>query len=138
MYIVLFHGMFYGMTTPIPLEVRRRIVRAYETGRGTQVEIARMFGTTQQFVSKLIQQYRQTGSMEPGHGGGHPPVFSGQSLQALQNCVLRQPDLTLEEVRERIQVNGLVISEARFTEFMVRLKKILEEYNNQQKSQKYV
>lgn len=97
--------MFYGMTTPIPLEVRRRIVRAYETGRGTQVEIARMFGTTQQFVSKLIQQYRQTGSMEPGHGGGHPPVFSGQSLQALQNCVLRQPDLTLEEVRERMGVS---------------------------------
>ena len=77
------------------------MLAAYDAKLGTQQQVARMFGVGRQCLSELLRQRRQTGSIAPRHGGGHPPAYSGRQLQQLRRLVQQQPDLTLAELRER-------------------------------------
>lgn len=85
--------------------MRRRIVEAYDSGKGTQEEIAGIFGITRNCVTKLLRLRRETGSIAPKpHGGGHPAAYSGEKLERLRELVKQQPDATLAELRERTGV----------------------------------
>ena len=46
----------------------------------------------------------RAGRIAPGHGGGHPPAYSGKKLHKLRRLVQQQPDMTLAELRERTAV----------------------------------
>ena len=90
------------MPAPLPLEVRERMLKAYDEGLGTQEEVAQMFGVTRKCLSALLRRRRQTGSAAPRpHGGGAPAIYSGARLEALRRLVRQQPDATLEELREQ-------------------------------------
>jgi transposase len=93
------------MPAPLAIDLRRRLVRACDAKRGTQAQIARMFGVTPQCLSNLLRRRRETGSVAPApHGGGHPPAYAGEKLEQLRELVRQQPDATLEELRERTGV----------------------------------
>jgi transposase len=93
------------MPAALEIDLRRRIVRACDAKRGTQAQIAQMFGITRQCLSKLLKRRRETGSVAPEpHGGGHPPAYAGAGLERLRALVKQQPDATLEELRERTGV----------------------------------
>ena len=64
-YQALFHGIIQlcklsdgniAMPSPISLEVREKIVEAYQKGVGTQSYIADIFGTTRRTVNKLVNK----------------------------------------------------------------------------------
>jgi transposase len=94
-----------GMPAPISLDVRERVVKAYEAGYGTLSEVARLFGVSRSCLAALLRQYRQTGSLAPQpHGGGHPAAYAGEALEDLRRRVRRQPDATLEELRDQTGV----------------------------------
>jgi len=83
------------------LEVRERVVKVYEAGYGTLPKVARLFGISRSCLAALLHQYRQTGSLAPKpHGGGHPAAYAGETLEDLRQRVHRQPDATLEELRD--------------------------------------
>ena len=44
------------------LDLRERVVSAYEKGGGTLAEIAAQFSVGQTFVKKMLRQKRETGS----------------------------------------------------------------------------
>lgn len=93
------------MPAPLAIDLRRRIVRACDAKRGTQAQIADMFGITRQCLSNLLKRRRETGSVAPKpHGGGHPAAYAGAKLERLRELVRQQPDATLEELRERTKV----------------------------------
>jgi transposase len=105
------------------MDVRRRMLQAYDAGQGTQEQVARMFGVTRQCLAALWRRRQQTGSIAPKpHGGGHPAAYQGQQLEQLRRLVQGQPDATLEELRERTRVpcslvavhNALVRLDLRF------------------------
>jgi transposase len=94
------------MRKPISLDLRERIVTAYDAKEGTRQEVAKRFKVSLGMVKKLLQQRDRTGDLQvryrycgrkakllPEHGG---------KLKAL---VAKEPDLTLAELKERL---GLV------------------------------
>ena len=81
-------------------ETRERALRAYREGRGTQSEIASMYGISTRTFQRWYKQYEQNGSTRPGKRGHRKPVYSGQTLARLDRIVAKHPDATLEELRE--------------------------------------
>ena len=45
------------------LDLRQRVVRAYEQGRRTVAEIAEQFGVSPAFVKEMLRQWRLTGDI---------------------------------------------------------------------------
>lgn len=90
---------------PIPTEWRERIVQAYEDGQ-TMKEVAERFCISEQSVSNFVKQKRETDSLEPApHGGGRQPRIQGEDEQRLRKAVEENPDATLEEYAELIDID---------------------------------
>jgi transposase len=86
------------------MDVRERMLAAYDAKRGTLTEVAQMFGVTRQCIWMLLRQRDATGSIAPRHGGGRTAAYTGATLEQLRKEVSRQPDATLHELRERTGV----------------------------------
>jgi transposase len=93
------------------IDLRERVVRAYEEGLGTQQEIARLFKVSVPWIKKMLRQRRRTGSIVPlPHGGGWTLKFTGQKLERLKALVDCEPDATLRELLERSGVDGSIMA----------------------------
>src|SRR4051795_3825171 len=89
--------------TPYSQDLRQRIVDTIQRGDGTIRQVAERFLVSISFVTRLLQLYRGTGSVEPRpHGGGNPAVLTPEDLQRLREFIGQQPDATLEECRQRL------------------------------------
>jgi transposase len=87
-------------------DLRKRILDTIQRGDGSLRQIARRFLVSVSFITRLLQLHRSTGSLEPRpHGGGNPPILSPEDLQQLRELVQKQPDATLEELRQRLGVS---------------------------------
>ena len=91
-----------GMRT-LSLDLRERIVAAYDAEHGTREEVARRFGVSIGMVKKLLQQRRRT------HDLGHRHRYSGRKARilpgyrdGLAGLVAAEPDLTLAQIKERL------------------------------------
>lgn len=92
------------------LDLRERVVTAYEKGEGTQKEIARRFGVSEPFVKKMLKQYRTTGSLMPLAGRGRKPAIRGKKVAVLEAFVEGRPDATLEEIRKHLRVSCSIVA----------------------------
>ena len=91
---------------PISQDLRERILDTVQRGDGSLRQIARRFLVSVSFITRLLQLHRSTGSLEPRpHGGGNPAVLGPEDLQQLRKLVQKQPDATLEELRQRLGVS---------------------------------
>jgi len=89
--------------TPYSRDLRQRIVDTVLSGDGTVGQVAERFLVSISFVTRLLQLYRTTGSVEPRpHGGGHPAVLTPEDLRRLRQLIRDRPDATLEECREHL------------------------------------
>jgi transposase len=87
-------------------DLRKRILETIERGDGSLRQIARRFLVSVSFITRLLQRHRSTGSLEPRpHGGGNPAVLGPEDLEQLRELVQKQPDATLEELRQRLGVS---------------------------------
>ena len=50
---------------PLSLDLRERIVAAYEAGEGSHFTIGERFSVSARVVGKLVAQYRELGTLEP-------------------------------------------------------------------------
>jgi transposase len=86
--------------TTCSLDLRTRILAAYDAGEGTREEIARRFRVSLGMVKKLLQQRRHTGDIAPRHQySGRKPKILGVHRRRLRALVREQPDRTLSELR---------------------------------------
>src|SRR5258708_15807446 len=84
--------------TPYSQDLRHRIVETIQRGDGTIRQVAERFLVSLSFVTRLLQLYRSTGSVEPRpHGGGNPAVLTPEDLQRLRELIGQRPHPTLEE-----------------------------------------
>jgi transposase len=87
-----------------PIELRQKIVDAVDQQLGTYKEIAKMFGIAESYIYKLLRQRRETGSLAPlPRGGWATAKLSEEHLLTLAEMVARQPDATLEELRQQLR-----------------------------------
>jgi transposase len=94
------------------LDLRQRVVRAYEQGTGSLAEVAEQFNVGQTFVKKMLRQKRETGSVAPlAHGGGRQAALSEKEHRLLRRKVKEQPDISLAELQEHLATQaGLTVS----------------------------
>jgi transposase len=89
----------------LSLDLRERIVRAYDKGEGTREEIAQRFSVSLGMVKKLLQQRRQTGCIKPRHHlAGRKKLIVATHRIAIRQHLKRKPDMTLAELREALSL----------------------------------
>ncbi|WP_019505925.1 helix-turn-helix domain-containing protein [Pleurocapsa sp. PCC 7319] len=100
------------MPAPYSIDLRQRVINAYEGKEGSQRQIAERFQVSHSFVKKLIYRYRATGTLEPkSHGGGALPIIKQSELKQIEELVNEQPDALLRELCERWEArNGIKVS----------------------------
>lgn len=97
------------------VDLRECVMLAVEEGIDTRKEIAESFGVTTRWIRKLVQQYRETGSIKPlPHGGGQQPRFTPERLERLKRLVEKKPAATLDELRRssRVPCCSMTVSRA--------------------------
>jgi transposase len=93
------------------MDLRERVIRAYDEPLGTQEAVARRFKVSVPWIKKLLRQRRQTGSLSPRpHGGGWTPKFSGPALEALKARVTKDPGATLQELLDQSGVDASIMA----------------------------
>jgi transposase len=89
---------------PYSLDLRERVVKAYEQGNNSIAEISQMFNVGQTFVKKMLRLKRETGDLSPQpHGGGKPPSLLPKHLALLRTKVRLQNDISLVELQTHLQ-----------------------------------
>ena len=81
-------------------ELRQRALAAYQTGKGTQEDVAVLYGISTRTFQRWCKQYKRTGSTHPKKRGHRVAVYTGKELVRLDRTVVKYPDATLEELRE--------------------------------------
>ena len=85
------------------LDLRQRVVEAYEQGQGSIAEVAEQFSVSAYFVKKMLRQWRQTNDLAPlPHGGGKPAILSASQRQLLKRKVKAQGDISLAELQQAL------------------------------------
>jgi len=88
------------------LDLRERILAAYDQNEGTRLEVAARFRVSVGLVKKLLQQRRRTGDIRPRHHySGRKPKLVQTHRQQLRELLSRKPDLTLEELRQALALD---------------------------------
>ena len=82
------------------LDLRERILGAYDHDEGTRAEMAHRFRVSLGLVKKLLQQRRRTGQIAPRHGfSGRKPMIVASHRGQLRSLLAKKNDLTLKELR---------------------------------------
>jgi transposase len=85
----------------ISMDLRVRIFDARQAGE-TTAEVADRFAVSPAFVRRLLQRYRETGSLAPkSTPRGRKPALAPRA-DAIGELVGREPDLTPAEIRDRL------------------------------------
>jgi len=82
-------------------DLRRKLLDAYGSGKGTQAELAQWFGVSVGWVEKVSRQYRQNGQaerVEQRHGPASRIDEAGR--RCLLEALKARPDLTLSELQK--------------------------------------
>lgn len=86
---------------PYSMDLRQRVVDAYNHRQGTEQQIARLFGISRRTLQRYLRRYRNEGSLKPKpQNAGRKSAFHGRSLKVLDRFVQHNPDATLEAIRE--------------------------------------
>jgi len=89
----------------LSLDLRERIVAAYDAEEGSREEIGRRFRVSLGMVKKLLAQRRRTGEIGPLHYRcGRKPLFTEEHRQRLQQMLKQRPGLTLEQMRKALTI----------------------------------
>ena len=90
----------------LSLDLRERIVAAFDRGDGTRLQIAQRYEVSESMVKKLLKQRVKTGDIAPRHfNSGRKATIGPAHEKRLQRLVARQPDLTLTELRDSLKLD---------------------------------
>ncbi len=85
----------------LSLDLRQRILKAYDKGEGTRDAIAERFAVSLGMVKKLLQQRRKTGCIKPRHHlAGRKKTIVAEHRIAMRQHLQHKPDMTLAELRD--------------------------------------
>jgi transposase len=88
----------------ISMDLRVRIFDARQSGDPTS-EVAERFAVSPAFVRRLMQRYRDTGSLAPSTGRRGPHPALADHTDRLRQLNAERPDLTPAEIRDRLGVS---------------------------------
>jgi transposase len=85
------------------IDLRQKILQAYERRLGSQRALAHLFGVSLAFVEKVLRQHRTTGTIAPKpHAGGPRPRLDETTHGRLRQWGHDEPDVSLHELWARL------------------------------------
>ncbi len=88
----------------LPLDLRKRVINAWQKKKLTTEELADIFGIGEATVKRWQRQYRETKSLAPKpHGGGNPPRIAKEDWPKVQALVQQHPDWTEEQYAKTLE-----------------------------------
>lgn len=84
-------------------DLRRKLLEAYSSNKGSQAQLAQLFGVSVSWVEKVRRQYRRSGHaerVEQRHGPSSRVDEAGK--RCLLEALARRPDLTLAELQKML------------------------------------
>jgi len=107
------------------MDLRRRVAEAVDNKEGSLRQLARRFCVSITFITRLLGLRRQTGSLAPRpHQGGHRPALDEAGQQRLGQLLKDQPDLTLDELAQRLGCGRMAVGRALRKLHLTRKKKV--------------
>lgn len=112
------------MPAPLSIDLRQRILAAYEAKEGSQRQLAKRFKVSLSFIRDLMRHYRETGTVQPKpHGGGAVAKLGKEQLPIVAALVKAQPDALLKELCECFAgQTGVEVSVSTMQQAVCRLK----------------
>ena len=100
------------MAQPYSDDLRCKLLEAYAAGVGSLRELAAQFRVSWGYSKKIRAQQVHTGQKERPVQLRHGPQsrITGEVKEWLRNWLGRQPDLTLAELRDRLESDGVHVS----------------------------
>ena len=90
----------------LSLDLRERILTAYDAEQGSREEIGRRFRVSTGMVKKLLQQRRHRGDIgSQHHRSGRKPMLVEAHRRRLNELVHQKPDITLAEMRSALELS---------------------------------
>jgi transposase len=107
---------------PYSLDLREKIIEAYQNSEGSQRQLARRFKVSLGFIQNLWRRYRQDGTLEPRlkQNGFKPHLAAHESL--VKELVEQFPDATLKELTALLAQRGIRVSVSTVHYYLERLK----------------
>ena len=97
------------MKKTLSVGLRERIVAAYDAKAGTRAEVAKRFKVSVGMVKKLLRQRARTGDLRPRHRfSGRKARLLPEQGAKLKQLIAREPDLTLAEMKDRLELGCTV------------------------------
>lgn len=86
------------------LDLRERIVAAYDAGGASRAAVAARFAVSLGFVKKLLSQRRRAGHVRAlAHGGGQQALFGAGEHEQLRAAINAKNDASLAELVEAVR-----------------------------------
>ena len=97
--------MYFSMRKTLSLDLRQRILDSYDEGKSGREQIARRFRVSLGMVKKLLVQREKTKDIAPRHRfSGRKAYFTQERRHQIGLEIQREPDITLEELRDRLSL----------------------------------
>jgi transposase len=85
--------------------IRKKIVADYAGGKGASA-IAQKYGVSRKTVYNLVELQQNSGSLcARMETVGRKPALTAEGLEEMRSLILAQPDITLEEIKEEMQLD---------------------------------
>ncbi len=111
------------MPKPYSIDLREKVVAAYQNNEGSMRRLAKRFKVSFSFVTNLLKQVKQTGQIAPKpHGGGHPQSVKTQGEMFLSELIENQPDLILSALRDQYNEHFEPVSRSTIDRTLTKLK----------------
>lgn len=120
---------------PYSLDLRQKVMEAYQKREGSQRQLATRFKVSLGFVQNLLKRHRQDGTLEPRRKqNGFLPKLTTQEL-AVRELVEKHPDATLKELTLLIaQDLGISVSVSTLHYYLLRLNLTRKKNSSRQPS----
>ena len=92
------------MPTAYSTDLRGRVLAAHDEGM-KPAEVMRRYRVSANFFYTLRRLRQATGSIEPKEPSGGPKPVLREHLGELRELVRKQPDATLEELRQKLGIS---------------------------------
>jgi len=106
------------MTRPYSVDLRERMVRAVEAGASRRATAAK-FEVSPSCVVKLVQRWRQRGTLEPEPVRGGRRAKLADHAERVQALLAATPDSTIAELKTRLAAEGIEVSPSAISRFII-------------------
>lgn len=109
------------MAKPLSMDLRERLLAAVEFGLSCHAAAER-FAVSASCVIKLMQQHRTEGTIAPGKFGRHMRPVLEPHYARIGELAAATPDITIDELQERLAGEGIVTSRLPLGRCLLALK----------------